>query len=188
MFKYFVENYLSNERVAKDEDHERTTKPEDLKVGDNLVAKGDLGLNTEVEYTIVNIKNNNVKLQYSSECECPDTASGVKYICSTDTVQVSLEDVFKYFDKVEPLDRETNMVAYDSVNDIIKNSMIVADTVFDKCTVVYCQLPNGFVIVESSACVDPGNYDENTGIDICMKKIEDKIWELEGYRLQCDMA
>ena len=45
-------------------------------------------------------------------------------------------------------------------------------------------MPNGFVITESSACVDPDNYNEDRGIDICLDKIVDKIWELEGYLLQ----
>ena len=64
------------------------------------------------------------------------------------------------------------------------NSEITVQTVFDKCTIVSCKLPNGFVIVESSACVSPENYDEELGVDICLDKIADKIWELEGYKLQ----
>lgn len=84
----------------------------------------------------------------------------------------------KYVEKVAPT------VTGEHINEIIRNSNIKAYTVFDKCTVVTCQLPNGFVIVESSACVSPENYDEEMGMTICMKKIEDKVWELEGYRLQ----
>ena len=70
------------------------------------------------------------------------------------------------------------------IDDILTHSKITVDTIYDKCAVVTCKLPNGFVIVESSACVSPENYDEEMGIDICMNKITDKIWELEGYRLQ----
>lgn len=75
-------------------------------------------------------------------------------------------------------------VTAERIDYIIDNSDIKAYTVFDKCTVVTCQLPNGFVIVESSACVSPDNYNEAIGINICMEKIADKVWELEGYRLQ----
>ena len=70
------------------------------------------------------------------------------------------------------------------IEEILDNSNIVIQTVFDKCTVVACQLPNGFVIVESSACVSPENYNEDMGVEICMGRIVDKIWELEAYRLQ----
>ena len=46
------------------------------------------------------------------------------------------------------------------------------------------KLENGFVIETSSGCVDPKNFDEEIGEEICTKKLEDKIWELEGYAMQ----
>lgn len=58
---------------------------------------------------------------------------------------------------------------------------------FDKCTLVCVKLENGFVLTESSACVDPANYNEEIGKEICFERIKNKIWELEGYRLQCDI-
>jgi hypothetical protein len=70
------------------------------------------------------------------------------------------------------------------IADIMENSEFEIHTVFDKCTVVSCRLPNGFVITESSACVSPENYDEDMGAEICFDKIASKIWELEAYRLQ----
>ena len=57
-------------------------------------------------------------------------------------------------------------------------------TMGDRTTVVRCVLRNGFEIVESSSCVDPKNYSEEMGRDICMGKIKDKIWELLGFLLQ----
>lgn len=83
--------------------------------------------------------------------------------------------------KVEPT------VTEEMIEDIIKNSDIEIETVFNKCTIVTCKLPNGFIIVESSACVSPENYDEEIGFEICMNKIVNKIWELEGYKLQCEL-
>ena len=74
------------------------------------------------------------------------------------------------------------------IDEIIANSEINAQTMFDKCTIVSCKLPNGFVIVEYSACVDPKDYDEETGINICLEKIANKIWELEGYLKQEEFA
>ena len=85
----------------------------------------------------------------------------------------------EHFEKIE-----TQTITQEYIDDIISDSDIDVYTVFDKCTIVACRLPNGFVIVESSACVDPKNYDEKLGFDICMNKIKDKVWELEGYILQ----
>lgn len=57
-------------------------------------------------------------------------------------------------------------------------------TVYGKCTIVAAQLENGFILVESSACVDPANYNQELGESICKKAIEERLWELEGYLLQ----
>lgn len=51
-------------------------------------------------------------------------------------------------------------------------------------TVVTVKMQNGFILCESSSCVDPANYDVNIGKEICLKKIEDKIWFLLGFLLQ----
>lgn len=54
----------------------------------------------------------------------------------------------------------------------------------DKTTVVLAKLKNGFVIVESSSCVDPANYDEEIGAGLCEGLIKRKIWNLLGFLLQ----
>ncbi|HDR7795325.1 TPA: hypothetical protein QCY19_003996 [Bacillus luti] len=74
------------------------------------------------------------------------------------------------------------------VERIISNSNIVVETVLGKCTVVTAELPNGFIIVEHSACVDPANYNEKIGKEICLERIRNKIWELEGYKLQSQVS
>ena len=56
--------------------------------------------------------------------------------------------------------------------------------VFGKCLILAVKLENGFVLTESSACVDPKNYDREIGRKICIKRIENRLWELEGYELQ----
>ena len=81
-----------------------------------------------------------------------------------------------------------NTVTTAQIDQIIKDSEIVVKTIFDKCTVVAVKLKNGFVLTESSACVDPENYDESLGMSICMERIRNKLWELEGYKLQCELA
>lgn len=60
---------------------------------------------------------------------------------------------------------------------------------FEKpCTYVTVRMLNGFTLRESTTCVDPANYDEEIGKQICLKRIEDKIWYLLGYALQDKIA
>ena len=80
-----------------------------------------------------------------------------------------------------------NKVSEERIRELIESSEKNVTTIFDKVTVVSLKLPSGFVITESSGCVDPENYDEKTGELICMGKIEDRLWELEGYLLQNDI-
>lgn len=75
-------------------------------------------------------------------------------------------------------------ITQDHIEEIIAHSEKKVFKLFDKCTVVVMQLPNGFILTESSACVDPANFDEQIGYEICMNRIENKIWEMEGYALQ----
>lgn len=77
-----------------------------------------------------------------------------------------------------------NTVTQDRIDQLIDTATIEVKTVFDKCTVVALKTIDGFVIVESSACVDPANYSAEMGKQICMERIKNKLWELEGYRLQ----
>lgn len=56
---------------------------------------------------------------------------------------------------------------------------------FDKpVTYVTVRMKNGFTLRESTTCVDPANYSEEIGKQICLEKIEDKVWFLLGYTLQ----
>ena len=61
------------------------------------------------------------------------------------------------------------------------------ETVFGKCTIVTIQLENGFILSEISACVEESNYDKAMGLEICEKKLKNKLWELEGYKLQSEI-
>lgn len=102
---------------------------------------------------------------------------------------MTMDECAEYFDEYEEPELDLvsllkNSVTSEEIKKILDNSEVCVMTMFDKCTIVAVKLPNGFVIVESSACVDPRNYDKEIGIDICLSKIESKIWELEGYKLQ----
>lgn len=82
-----------------------------------------------------------------------------------------------------PMQETKKSLTQKDINDIIKETEIVTMTMFGKTTIVVAKLPNGFVIVESSSCVSTENYDMEMGKKICMERIENKIWELEGYKL-----
>ena len=78
-------------------------------------------------------------------------------------------------------------ITIDHINALIAKSLVTSVKLGRKTTVVHMTLPNGFELVETSGCVDPSNYDHDLGIKTCMKRIVDKVWLLEGYRLQCEL-
>ena len=81
---------------------------------------------------------------------------------------------------------ETNLkVTQKEVADNMKDVLVRTVEEFGKpCTYVTVRMKNGFTLRESTTCVDPANYSEEIGKEICLKHIEDKIWLLLGYALQ----
>ena len=73
-------------------------------------------------------------------------------------------------------------ISQEMVDNFIKE--VHTTTLGEKTTVVRVVLVNGFEIVEASACVDPENYSEKIGAEICLEHIKNKIWELLGFLLQ----
>ena len=51
-------------------------------------------------------------------------------------------------------------------------------------TMIQMVYPTGFTDFATSACVDPKNYSEEIGLDICIKKINDRLWGFLGFMLQ----
>lgn len=96
---------------------------------------------------------------------------------------MNMAECKSHFEKVEEKE-ETLAITEEYIDEIMENSEFDVRTVFDKCTVVTCRLPNGFVISDYAACVNPENYDEGMGVEICHERIKNKVWELEAYRLQ----
>lgn len=80
-----------------------------------------------------------------------------------------------------------NTVTQSCIDALFREADKIEKVVFDKCLLVSIQLPNGFIITESSACVNPMNFDREIGFEICKEKIKNKIWELEGYKLQNEL-
>ena len=81
-----------------------------------------------------------------------------------------------------------NKVTHEQIAKLISEAKIDVTTVQEKCTVVTVTLKSGFILIESSACVDKANYNEEIGARCCMERIERKLWELECYALQKELA
>ena len=97
---------------------------------------------------------------------------------------MSADEFPKYFEKYVEEPKKQYKINNHHVENILDRSEVSVIKAFDKCTIVACKLPNGFVIVESSSCIDPKNYNSKIGIENCMKRIKNKIYELEGYKMQ----
>ena len=80
-----------------------------------------------------------------------------------------------------------NTVTQEHIDKLFNEACKDIFVAFGKCLVMIVQLPNGFIITESSACVDPANFSREIGEQICTERIKNKLWELEGYRLQCSL-
>lgn len=77
-----------------------------------------------------------------------------------------------------------NTVTQEDIETLLQEAEILTQTIGGKTTIVCVTLKNGFVLTESSSCVDPANYDEAIGAEIALGHIADRLWMLEGYRLQ----
>lgn len=53
-----------------------------------------------------------------------------------------------------------------------------------KTTIVHAYLKNGFTMTEASSCVDPKNYNREIGIECCLERIKNNIWNRLGFLLQ----
>lgn len=80
-----------------------------------------------------------------------------------------------------------NKVKETKIEEMINNAKYEDAVFHDKIYVLSCKLPNGFVITESSGAVDPENFDRDLSRDICVNKIVNRLWELEGYLLQNEL-
>ncbi len=57
-----------------------------------------------------------------------------------------------------------------------------------KAMICELTLASGFTVRGESACVSVTNFDEGIGQKISRENARNKVWQLEGYRLQCDLA
>lgn len=78
-----------------------------------------------------------------------------------------------------------NTVTPEQVKENMQDVIVRTLVDFDKpTTYVTIRMKNGFTLRESTTCVDPENYNEEIGKEICLKRLEDKVWLLLGYQLQ----
>lgn len=56
----------------------------------------------------------------------------------------------------------------------------VPDTTTTICSII---LNNGFVVTETSACIDPNNYDKAIGEKIALDACKERLWELYGFAI-----
>ena len=56
-----------------------------------------------------------------------------------------------------------------------------------KAMVCELTLASGFTVRGESACVSVANFDIGIGQKISREDARNKVWQLEGYRLQCDL-
>jgi hypothetical protein len=66
---------------------------------------------------------------------------------------------------------------------------LIADASYhrlDGTTVTICALTlrSGFVVTGESACLDPANFDAETGEKIAYANAFEKLWQLEGYHVK----
>lgn len=78
-------------------------------------------------------------------------------------------------------------ITKEQIEKLLENCKFESVKMGTKTTVLLCTLPNGFEIAESSACVDPKNYLHELGMRVCRDRIINRIWQLEGYRLQTEV-
>lgn len=82
----------------------------------------------------------------------------------------------------------TNKVTQEHINALLRETTAHYNKLHGTTTVCQIVLQNGFTLaIGTSSCVDPANFDEKVGrhyaFEDAMKKAEDKLWGLEGYRL-----
>jgi len=77
---------------------------------------------------------------------------------------------------------ENNTITETNVHDFVKD--IEYKKWGDKTTIAKALLANGFIITESSSCVDPANFNIDIGSNICKDRIYNEMWRLLGFLLQ----
>ena len=111
-----------------------------------------------------------------------EARDGYKVVYPDGYVSWSPKDVFE---KAYLQIGDNNTIVEHNVHDFVKE--IDSSKWGDKTTIVNATLANGFIITESSSCVDPANFNMDIGTNICRDNIYNKVWNHLGFLLQCAM-
>jgi hypothetical protein len=74
---------------------------------------------------------------------------------------------------------EQDVLGFVPINEGLKTAKLG-----NKTAVVQATCRTGFEITETAACVNPENYDQNTGTQIALDKIKDRLFAHLGFVLQ----
>ena len=109
------------------------------------------------------IGENGYKIYYSDShiSWCPKKEFEAQYLEMQKKDTVTQEDVSNFIDKVESCQ------------------------IGEKTTLTQVKLKNNFTIEETSSPIDAKNFDMKIGEQICMKKIENKVWDFLGFLWLC---
>ena len=81
-----------------------------------------------------------------------------------------------------PIDKEDSLTDND-IDRFIEAGRTEAKTIKERCTFVVSEMPTGFLISKTSACVDKSRYSEEVGEEICMEHIRNEVWQYLGFVL-----
>lgn len=111
----------------------------------------------------------------------PDGTEGYRVVYPDGYESWSPKDVFESA-YLSMGDGDGSKITQQMVTDVIRETHV--HKLGDKTTAVRAVLRNGFEITETSSCVDPANYNEAIGKEVCLNRIHDKVWMLLGFLLQ----
>lgn len=117
--------------------------------------------------------------------EAEESGDGYRVYHKDDTEAYCPKDLFNkvYIEVNDNKDLPSGVsIGQQMVNDFIDK--VESMTMGEKTTVTQITLKNGFIITESSSCVDPKNYSMEIGEEINLEHAKNKIWELLGFLLQ----
>ena len=83
-----------------------------------------------------------------------------------------------------------NTVTIEQIQSLLNSAETEEAVFWDKEVVVSYRFPTrgGFTVIGRGACVDPANFDIEIGRQVARKEVESKLWQLEGYLLQIELA
>jgi len=124
---------------------------------------------------------NNFKRWAIPANENPDK-EGYKVKYSDNYISWSPKEIFDS-SHLKLTDPEGTRILQEDVDNFILFSQ--SSKIGDKTTILHTTLKNDFELLESSACVDPDNFNIEIGTQICLDKIRDRVWGYLGFLLQC---